>query len=159
MTFFKVLLLSFCLIIPAISEVPAATMPPAGIMPPPNTSQPAGEVVGLNKDEVQAVAEPIIETMLAGLNTNNYTLFSQYFDDRLKRFYFLERFTNMQRAVEKLGASGPREFIGFINQTPKGPTVVTWKIHYPDASPSPCWLLISVVFSKHGASAVVVNFR
>ena len=44
-----------------------------------------GGFVGQDDRQVQAVADPILDTVLKGFMDGNYALYSQYFDDTLER--------------------------------------------------------------------------
>ena len=41
-------------------------------------------VIAQNDKEVRAIADPILDTVLKGLNDGNYGLYSKYFDDTMK---------------------------------------------------------------------------
>ena len=63
----------------------------------------AAGLVGQDDQEVQAVANPILETVLTGFNNGNYAVYSKYFDDTLKDAITEKKFLQVRADIRPLG--------------------------------------------------------
>lgn len=64
----------------------------------------AAAVIAQNDKDVQAIAEPILDTVLTGLNNGNYSLYSRYFDGTLKDAVTKKKFLQVRANImKKLG--------------------------------------------------------
>jgi hypothetical protein len=113
----------------------------------------AAAVIAQNDKEVQAIAEPILDTVLTGLNNGNYSLYSRYFDGTLKDAVTKKKFSQVRANImKKLGKYQSRTYLGFLQ---KGNfTVVLWRGRF---SASDDDVLIKLVLSKRGDKVLVTG--
>jgi hypothetical protein len=113
----------------------------------------AAGVVGQNDQEVEAVAEPILETVLTGLNNGNYALYSKYFDDTLKDAITEKKFLQVRADIlKKIGKYQSRTYLGFLKQA--NTSVALWKGRFSGADDE---VLIKLVLSKRGDKVKVLG--
>jgi hypothetical protein len=104
----------------------------------------AAGLIGQNDMEVQALAEPILDTVLNGFNDGNYGLYSQYFDDTLKDAITEKKFKQVREEIlKKLGKYQSRTYLGFL--TKGNATVVLWRGRFSRSEDD---VLIKLVVSK-----------
>lgn len=113
----------------------------------------AAAVIAQNDKDVQAIAEPILDTVLTGLNNGNYSLYSRYFDGTLKDAVTKKKFSQVRANImKKLGKYQSRTYLGFLQ---KGNfTVVLWRGRF---SASDDDVLIKLVLSKRGHKVLVAG--
>lgn len=111
------------------------------------------DVVGKTNEEVRAIAEPIVNSILEGFNADDYAKFSKDFDDTMKEALPNEKFlkTNKQMKGET-GNYKSREYLGFLNKAQYA--VVLWKGKFDKTSED---VLIKLVLSKRGDKYVVAG--
>jgi hypothetical protein len=113
----------------------------------------AAAVIGQNDKDVQAIANPILDTVLTGLNDGNYSLYSRYFDGTLKDAITEKKFAQVRTNIlKKLGKYESRTYLGFLQ---KGNfTVVLWRGRFSAADED---VLIKLVLSKRGNKVLVTG--
>ncbi len=110
-------------------------------------------VLGQTDQEVQAVAEPLLEGVLAGFNDGNYAKYSQNFDETLKEAISEKKFQKVRAQILKtLGKYRSRTYLGFLKQ--HGATVVLWRGRFTESDDD---VLIKLVASKRQDRYVVVG--
>ncbi len=86
----------------------------------------AAALVGTDDQQVKAVAEPILDSLLAGLNEGNYAQYSKDFDDAMREALPEKKFLQVrQDIIERWGKYQSKKYLGFLNQ--QNYTVVLWK--------------------------------
>ncbi len=106
----------------------------------------AADLVGQDNREVQAVADPILDTVLRGLNEGEYEIYCQYFDDRMKKVTSPINFSHARGDMLKsIGGYESRSYLGYLE---KGKTtVVLWKGRFAKSADD---VLIRLVLSRQG---------
>ena len=100
-----------------------------------------------NDKEVQAIAEPILDTVLKGFNDGNYGLYTKYFDDTMKDAMPEKKFQQVRGEIlKKLGKYQSRSYLGY--QTKDNFTVALWKGRFSKTSDND--VMIKLVLSKRG---------
>jgi hypothetical protein len=113
----------------------------------------AAAFVGTDDAQVQAVAEPILDNLLAGFNQGNYAQYSKDFDATLREAIPEKKFQQVREQIlKKLGAFKSKKYLGFLNQ--QAYTVVLWKGVFAGTQDN---ILIKVVLSKRQDKVVVVG--
>jgi hypothetical protein len=113
----------------------------------------AAGLVGQDDKEVQAVANPILDTVLTGFNNGNYALYSKYFDDTLKDAITEKKFLQVRADIlKKIGKYQSRTYLGFLQQA--NISVALWKGRFSVADGD---VLIKLVLSKRGDKVQVVG--
>ena len=102
-------------------------------------AQPAwANFVGQDNAQMQAVADPILDSLLKGFDTGNYELYSKYFDDTLKDMISKQKFLQTRDKIFKsIGKYESRSYLGFLRHGKA--TVVLWK----RSSPNPRMMSLS----------------
>jgi len=104
------------------------------------------DAIGKTDDEVRAIAEPIIDSILDGMKTGDYAKFSKDFDDTMKEALTKEKFASTnQQLRSQMGNYKSREYIGFLNKGKM--TIVMWKGKFDGTEDD---ILIKLVLSKRG---------
>jgi hypothetical protein len=113
----------------------------------------AADFVGQDDREVQAVADPILDTVLKGFMEGNYAVYSQYFDDTLKDVITKKKFLQVRDQILKsIGAYESRSYLGYLQ---KGKTtVVLWKGRFAASADD---VLIKLVLSRRGDETKVLG--
>jgi len=106
----------------------------------------AAEVIGQNDKEVQAEAEPLLDTMMEGFAKGNYGLYAKDFDDTLKELISEEKFSKTRKEImNKFGNYKSRTYLGFLT---KGKTTqVMWKGKFDKGDDD---VLIRLAVSRRG---------
>jgi hypothetical protein len=113
----------------------------------------AAAFVGTDDRQVQAVAEPILDNLLAGFNQGNYAQYAKDFDATLRESIPEKKFQQVrEELLKKLGPFKSKKFLGFLNQ--KAFTVVLWKGVFAATQDD---ILIKLVLSKRQDRVVVVG--
>lgn len=113
----------------------------------------SGEVVGKTDQEVQAVAEPILDHLLAGFNEGNYQKYSRDFDATLKEAVPEPKFQAVRQDIlKKLGKYQSKSYLGALKQGPH--SVALWKGRFSGSDND---VLIKLVLSKRQDRAYVVG--
>lgn len=115
---------------------------------------PAGAgFVGADDQQVKAMAEPILDNVLAGFNKGDYAQYAKDFDDTLREAMPEKKFQQVREdLIKKLGAYQSKKYLGFLNQ--KAYTVVLWKGAFAATQDN---MLIKLVLSKRQDKVVVVG--
>jgi len=115
---------------------------------------PAGAAfVGTDNAQVKAVAEPILDNLLAGFNQGNYAQYSKNFDATLREAIPEKKFQQVRGSIlKKLGAFKSKKYLGFLNQ--QAYTVVLWKGAFAGTKND---VLIKLVLSKRQNKVVVTG--
>jgi len=113
----------------------------------------AAEFIGQDNSQVQAVADPILDTVLQGFQEGDYAAYSQYFDDTLKDVITKKKFLQVRSQILKsIGAYESRSYLGYLQ---KGKTtVVLWKGRFAASADD---VLIKLVLSRRGDQARVLG--
>ncbi len=113
----------------------------------------AAAVIGQNAQEVQALANPILDTVLTGFNDGNYGLYAKYFDDTLKDAIPEKKFQQVRAEIlKKLGKYQSRTYLGYLTQ--RNSTVTLWRGRF---SASDDDVLIKLVLSTRGDKIQVMG--
>jgi hypothetical protein len=113
----------------------------------------AAAFVGTDDAQVQAVAEPILDNLLAGFNQGNYAQYAKDFDATLREAIPEKKFQQVREQIlKKLGAFKSKKYLGFLNQ--QAYTVVLWKGVFAGTQDN---ILIKMVLSKRQDKVVVVG--
>jgi Protein of unknown function (DUF3887) len=115
---------------------------------------PAGAAsVGSDDRQVKAVAEPILNNLLTGLNQGNYAQYSRDFDEAMREAISEKKFQQVREdLIEKLGKFKSKKYLGFLNQ--QNYTAVLWKGAF-DATKND--VLIKLVLAKRQDKVVVAG--
>ena len=113
----------------------------------------AAEVIGDRDAQVQAVADPSLDTVLKGFDSGNYGLYSQNFDDTLKDVISEKKFSQVRSSILKtIGKYESRTYLGFLQ---KGKTtLVLWKGRFSRSADD---VLIKLVLSRRGDKVQVLG--
>lgn len=113
----------------------------------------AADFVGQNDGQVQAVANPILDTVLKGFMTGDYGLYSQYFDDTLKDVITKKKFLQVRKQILKsIGTYESRIYLGYLQ---KGKTtLILWKGRFTASADD---VLIKLVLSRRGDKTKVLG--
>ncbi len=107
---------------------------------------PAGAVIGQTNKEVQAIAEPILDAVLTGLNDGNYELYAKYFDSTMKNAIPEKKFRQTSEDIaKKMGKYQSRTYLGFLKKA--NLTVAIWKARFSGSDDD---VLVRLVLSPHG---------
>lgn len=109
------------------------------------------KIVANNDEQVRNIATAILDNILAGYETNNYTKYSKDFSESLKGVLSEEKFRESSEQIEKLlGKYESCEYLGFLNR--EGLTLVLWKGRFEKAESD---ILIKLTLSKNGIKNTV----
>jgi hypothetical protein len=109
--------------------------------------------VGTDDSQVKAVAEPILDNLLAGFNQGNYAQYSKDFDATLRQAIPEKKFQQVREDIlKKLGAFKSKKYLGFLNQ--QAYTVVLFKGAFAGTKDD---VLIKLVLSKRQNKVVVIG--
>jgi hypothetical protein len=113
----------------------------------------AADFVGQDDRQVQAVADPILDTVLKGFSAGDYGLYSQNFDDTLKDVITKEKFVQVRSQILKsTGAYQSRRYLGYLQ---KGKTtVILWKGRFAASTDD---VLIKLTLSRRGDETKVLG--
>jgi hypothetical protein len=113
----------------------------------------AADFVGQDDRQVQAVADPILDTVLKGFAAGDYGLYSQYFDDTLKDVITKKKFLQVRNQILKsIGVYESRRYLGYLQ---KGKTtVILWKGTFAASADD---VLIKLVLSRRGDETKVLG--
>jgi hypothetical protein len=111
------------------------------------------DVIGTQDKAVQAIAEPMLDTILEGFATNDYAKYSKDFDPTLKETISDKRFLDVDRQIESsIGNFSSRQYLGFLTKGKM--TVVLWKAKFDKSNDD---VLIKLVVSKRGDKYLVTG--
>lgn len=111
------------------------------------------DVIGKTDKEVQALADSILDNLLAGFNEGNYQKYAKDFDPTLKESLPEKKFEQVRSEIlNKIGTYQSRTYLGFLNQNKF--TVVLWKGKFSKTTSD---VLIKLVTSKRQDKVVVVG--
>jgi hypothetical protein len=113
----------------------------------------AADFVGQDDRQVQAVADPILDTVLKGFTAGDYGLYSQYFDDTLKDAITNKKFLQVRdQMLKSIGTYESRRYLGYLQ---KGKTtVILWKGRFAASADD---VLIKLVLSRRGDETKVLG--
>jgi len=104
----------------------------------------AAAPVGTSDQQVKAVAEPILDSLLTGFNQGDYAKFSKDFDKNLRETIHEKSFEQVRGdLLKKLGQYKSKKYLGFLNQ--QDYTIVLWKGTFADTKSD---VLIKLVLRK-----------
>jgi hypothetical protein len=104
------------------------------------------KIVASDDEQARNIAIPILDNILAGYETHNYTKYSKDFSESLRSVLPEEKFKASGEQIEKvLGKYESREYLGFLNR--EGLTLVLWKGRFEKAESD---ILIKLTLSKNG---------
>ncbi len=113
----------------------------------------AAALVGTDDQQVKAVAEPILDNLLGGLNKGNYAQYSKDFDDALREALPEKKFLQVrQDIIERWGKYQSKNYLGFLNQ--QNYTVMLWKGTFDGTKND---VLIRLVLAKRQDKVVVAG--
>jgi hypothetical protein len=113
----------------------------------------AAAPVGTSDQQVKALAEPILDNLLAGFNQGNYAQYSKDFDETLREAMPEKKFQQVRGdLLKKLGNYKSKSYLGFLNQ--QAYSVVLWKGGFTGTQND---ILIKLVLSKRQDKIVVVG--
>ena len=113
----------------------------------------AAAFVGTDDGKIQAVADPILDNLLAGFNQSNYAQYAKDFEATLREAIPEKKFQQVrEQLLKKLGAFKSKKYLGFLNQ--QAYTVVLWKGVFAGTQDN---ILIKMVLSKRQDKVVVVG--
>ena len=111
------------------------------------------EVIGKTDEEVQLVAESVLDTILTGMKTENYATYSKDFDETMKEALPEEAFLAANKQIlESMGEYKSREYLGFLNKGEM--TVILWKGTFDKTDDH---LLIKLTLSKREDKCLVTG--
>ncbi len=109
--------------------------------------------VGASDQQVQAVAEPIVDNLLAGFSPGNYAQYSRDFDDTLREAIPEKKFQQVRAEIlKKLGKYKDKKYLGSLNQ--QAHTIVLWKGAFEGTRDD---ILIKLVLSQRQDKVKVVG--
>ncbi len=101
-------------------------------------------VIGDTNEEVKAVANPILDSILDGMKTNDYTKYSKDFDDTMKNALPKEAFLAANKQIrDYMGEYKSREYLGFLKKN--NMTVILWKSVFDKSEDE---FLVKLIISK-----------
>lgn len=111
------------------------------------------EIIGKTNEEVEKIADPIMDNILKEMYAGDYQNFSKDFDDNMKDFLNEGKFrTDTKAIIDEIGEYSSREYLGFLNQD--NMTVVLWKGEFKGTEND---ILIKLVLSKRGNKYCVMG--
>ena len=111
------------------------------------------DIIGKSDEEVQSIANPILDMFLEGMKIGDYTKYSMYFDDTLREALPEKKFRIVREQIKsQMGDYQSREYLGFLNKGPM--TVVLWKGTFDKTEDE---VLIKTVLSKRGYKYVITG--
>jgi hypothetical protein len=111
------------------------------------------EVVGKTDAEVQGVAEPILDNLLAGFNEGDYQKYSRDFDATLKEALPENKFKAVRQEIfKKIGQYRTKVYLGALRQDPH--SVALWKGKFSGTEND---VLIRLVLSRRQDRTYVVG--
>ena len=113
----------------------------------------AAAPIGTSDQQVKALAEPILDNLLAGFNQGNYAQYAKDFDATLREAIPEKKFQQVRdELLKKLGKYKNKKYLGFLNQ--QAYTIALWKGAF---AKTPNDVLIKLVLSKRQDKVVVVG--
>lgn len=104
------------------------------------------DMVAATNEEVEAIANPLLDNILEGLDKGDYVQYTRDFDISLKESITESRFKEIKIQISKqLGGYLYREYFGFLNRQKM--TVVFWKGVFDKAQDD---ILIKMTISQRG---------
>lgn len=117
------------------------------------TSFVSSDVIDKTDKGVRLIAEPILDSILEGFTTDDYTKYSRDFDDTLKESISEKKFHEVDRQItDSIGNYQTREYLGFLQKGKM--TVVLWRGRFDNSDDD---VLIKLVVSKRGNRYVVTS--
>lgn len=112
-----------------------------------------GAVIGTTDEEVKYNAEPMLDDIMNGLNSNDYNKYAKDFDATLKEAITVEKFHEVRETIiETLGSYLYSEYLGFVNKNKF--TIAFWKGSFDKTEDE---ILIKLVVSKRGGDYLVTG--
>jgi len=110
-------------------------------------------VIGETNEEVRAIVEPILENILEGFETNDYSKYSRDLDDTLRETIPEKKFLEVDRQIQSsIGNYQSREYLGFLTKGQM--TMVLWKGRFDGSVDD---VLIKLVVSERGEKYLVTG--
>ena len=112
-----------------------------------------GAVIGKTNEEVSAIANPILDNVIAGFADDNYAQYAKDFDATLKETITAERFQEIREDILKwIGSYLYREYLGFLNK--EAITIVFWKGVFDKSEDD---ILIKMVISERNGKYLITG--
>lgn len=109
--------------------------------------------IGKTDEEVRAIAEPILDSILEGFKTDDYGKYSKDFDNMLKESISEKKFLDTDRQIQgSIGNYQSREYLGFLVKGQR--TLVLWKGRFDRSEDD---VLIKLVVSKRNNKYLVTG--
>ena len=113
----------------------------------------AANAIATTDEQLRAIADPLLDTILEGLATDNYPQYSKNFDSTLRKAIPHTQFLNTNRRIEaSIGNYVSREYLGSLVKGTM--TVVLWKARFDKSKDD---ILIKLVISPGGEHYVVTG--
>jgi hypothetical protein len=111
------------------------------------------EVIGTTDEEVQLIAEPVLDMILAGMKAEDYAMYSKDFDQTMKEALTEETFLAANKQIlESMGEYKSHKYLGFLNKGEM--TVILWKGTFDKTDDH---LLIKLTLSKREDKCLVTG--
>ncbi len=104
------------------------------------------QTIGVTDKEVQAIADPILDNILAGMKESDYAKFCRDFGGLMMQDLNPSKFDSRRQEIRRqIGDYQSRHYLGFLNQ--RGMTVALWRARYSGIDDD---VLIKLHLSKDG---------
>ena len=111
------------------------------------------EIIGETDAQVKKIAEPILDTILEGLENDDYSLYSNDFDVFLRRKISYKTFKHTDNELaSSFGEYVSRQYLGFLSKVHM--TVVLWKLRFDQSEDQ---VLVKIFISKRGDQYLVTG--
>ncbi len=102
------------------------------------------EVIGKTNEEIRIIAEPILDSILEGIETEDYAKYSRDFDGTMKEIISKKKFPGVNLQIQNsIGNYQSRKYLGSLIKGQM--TVVLWKGRFDRSADD---VLIKLVVSK-----------
>ena len=109
-------------------------------------------VVGNSDEEVQPVADPILDNILDGMKTEDYSKYTKDFDKVMKKMTEKQFLASNEKILNAYGEYQSREYLGFYTKDKN--TIALFKGRFSDTKDD---VLIKLVLSKKLMKVVVTG--
>ena len=111
------------------------------------------DIIGETDQEVQAIADPVLDNILVGFEQTQYEIYARDFDATLKEAVSERKFIETDQWVDNtLGSLESKEYLGFLSQA--NMTIILWKGKFAINEND---VLIKLIMSKRGDDYVVTG--
>jgi hypothetical protein len=113
----------------------------------------SADIIGTADEEVQEIAEPILENILRGFIDDDYEMYARDFDPTLRESITPRHFMNIDRQLQTgIGNYIDRHYLGFLTRGRM--TIVLWRGRFDNTDDD---VLIKLVLSKRGPDIFVTG--